>query len=391
VVITGHASIDTAVETLRLGAVDYLTKPIDVRRLRAVLSSVKRACSMQGEISRLRVDLRQMGRFGSLVGASPVMQALYDTISKVAPSEVSVLLVGESGTGKDVVAETIHQFSRRRDEPFLPVNCGALAANLVESELFGHERGSFTGADRMHRGFFERASGGTLLLDEIGSTPLEFQVKLLRVLETSRLLRVGAEESIPIDVRVLAATNRDPEAQIEQGTLREDLYYRLKVFAIHLPPLRDRGADTLLLAEHFLRELNEAHATEKGISAGARAALQGYSWPGNVRELRNVMAHAFVLARDNIVTGDLPAELSSEPRPIRIESAVADSMPVMRSAGETDSSITVAVGSTIEKAERALIMATLEQLGGNKERTATTLGISVKTLYNRLNRYGKGR
>lgn len=388
VVITGHASVDSAVETLRLGAVDYLTKPIDVRRLRTVLTNVRRSWSMQGEIYRLRTDLRQMGRFGGLVGGSDVMQRLYDTISKVAPTDVSVLLIGESGTGKDVVAETIHQFSRRRDAPFLPVNCGALAPNLVESELFGHERGSFTGADRLHRGFFERASGGTLLLDEIGSTPPEFQVKLLRVLETSRMRRVGGEQTIPIDVRVLAATNRDPEAQIANGQLREDLYYRLKVFVVHLPPLRERGSDVGLLAEHFLRELNRSHGLEKEIHADARAALGAYAWPGNVRELKNVIAHAFVLAGEQITLRDLPQDLVAAPGgPPRFAGAASTSE--LPAAHGSESTIEVAVGSTIEAAERALILATLKKLDGNKERTAATLGVSLKTLYNRLNRYGR--
>lgn len=390
VVITGHASVDTAVETLRLGAVDYLTKPIDVSRLRTVLGNVRRAWAMQGEIHKLRSDLRQMGRFGGLVGKSDAMQQLYDTIAKVAPADVTVLLIGESGTGKDLVAETIHRFSRRRDQPFIPVNCGALAANLVESELFGHERGSFTGADRLHRGFFERASGGTLLLDEIGSTPVEFQVKLLRVLETSRLLRVGGEQAIPIDVRVLAATNRDPEAQIGEGVLREDLYYRLKVFVMDLPPLRDRGDDIGLLADHFLGELNQAHGTEKELHPDARAALFSYSWPGNVRELKNVVAHAFVLAAEQLTVDVLPPEVTGGPRPVRPHSAADAASPAVAPPGE-GGTITVSIGSSIEAVERDLILATLDANDGNKERSASILGVSLKTLYNRLNRYGKKR
>lgn len=384
-VITGHASVDSAVESLRQGAVDYLTKPIDVGRLQALLATVKRTYSMQREIRGLRSDLRGLGRFGALVGMSPPMQELYDVIGKLAPTDVSVLLVGESGTGKDVVAETIHRLGRRHDGPFVPVNCGALPANLVESELFGHERGSFTGADRQHRGFFERASGGTLLLDEIGSTPVEFQVKLLRVLETSRLRRVGGEESLPIDVRVLAATNREPEVQIEEGALREDLYYRLKVFMVRLPPLRDRGDDVLLLAEHFLGELNRANRAEKHLRDDARAVLMDYAWPGNVRELRNVIAHAFVLATEGVGADDLPAEIRAG------GSASPSTGAVPSAAGASQPAVTIRVGTSIAEAERELILATLHELDGNKERTASTLGISLKTLYNRLNQYGTRR
>lgn len=380
-VITGHASVDSAVDTLRLGAVDYLTKPVDVGRLRALLLAVKRTFAMQSEIKGLRNDLRRLGRFGQLVGRSAPMQELYDVIAKLAPTDVSVLLVGESGTGKDVVAETIHHLSRRHDGPFVPVNCGALPANLVESELFGHERGSFTGADRQHRGFFERASGGTLLLDEIGSTPVEFQVKLLRVLETSQLRRVGGEETLPIDVRVLAATNREPETQIEEGALREDLYYRLKVFMVRMPPLRERGDDVGLLAEHFLAELNRINGAAKRLGSDAGEALAAYPWPGNVRELRNVMAHAFVLAEDEVGADDLPAE-------VRDGSATVAPRSTAHAARTHEPAVTIAVGTTIADAERELLLATLEALGGNKERTASTLGISLKTLYNRLNQYG---
>jgi len=384
VVITGHASVDSAVETLRGGAVDYLIKPIDVRRLRALLTGVKRTFAMKSEIRSLRHDLRRFGVFGKLVGASAVMQELYDMIAKLAPTDVSVLLVGESGTGKDVVAETIHRLSARRDGPFVPVNCGALPANLVESELFGHERGSFTGADRQHRGFFERATGGTLLLDEIGSTPVEFQVKLLRVLETSRLRRVGGEDSTPFDVRVLAATNRDPEMQIEAGALREDLYYRLKVFMVRMPPLRDREGDVSLLVAHFLDELNRTHGSAKILSSAALAALGAYPWPGNVRELKNVVAHAFVLADEHIDVPDLPVEITSEPLP-----RVGSQTGAAEGDGSSNSpSITIEVGTTIADAEKQLLLATLDHLRGNKQRTAAALGVSLKTLYNRLNQYG---
>lgn len=375
VVITGHASLDTAVEALRGGAVDYLTKPLDIQRLRSILSSLKRQLTLHGEIRQLRDDLRHLGRFAGLVGRSPAMQEVYDTVARVAATDVSVLIVGESGTGKDLVAETIHAQSRRKQQPFIPVNCGALPSNLIESELFGHERGSFTGADREHRGFFERASGGTLFLDEIGSTPAEFQVKLLRVLETSRLRRIGGESTQEVDVRVIAATNREPVAQIESGELREDLYYRLKVFSLTLPPLRDRPEDIPLLAEHFLQKLDREHGTKKDITDAARRALVEHAWPGNVRELKNVLAHGYVLAENEVDATHLPPELT-------------EANPRLAAPGSprTDT-LEIPANSTIAEAEKALIQNTMERCDGNKERAAASLGVSLKTLYNRLKLY----
>jgi two-component system, NtrC family, response regulator AtoC len=248
VLITGQASVDTAVEAMRKGASDYLVKPVDMARVRAVLANVVRTRELKEQIGTLRGELRKLGRFGPLIGASPSMQRVYDMISKVAPTEATVLLLGETGTGKELVAETIHGLSRRHKEPFLPINCGAVSPNLIESELFGHERGSFTGADRMHKGYFERANRGTLFLDEITEMPPELQVKLLRVLETGKVTRIGGNEAFTVDVRVIAATNRRPEEAVARGKLREDLHYRLNVFPIQLPPLRDRREDVELLA-----------------------------------------------------------------------------------------------------------------------------------------------
>src|SRR5215210_1688873 len=243
VLITGHASVESAVEALRLGATDYMVKPVDVERLKAILRRVPRTGELRAEIGELRDELRKLGRFGHILGSSTPMQKLYDQLGRVAPTSATVLLIGESGTGKELAAQTIHEMSRRKRAPFLPLNCGAVSPQLIESELFGHEKGSFTGADRQHKGYFERAHGGTLFLDEITEIPAELQVKLLRVLETGAFMRIGSNQEIETDVRVIAATNRDPEEAIQEGKLRLDLYHRLNVFPISMPPLRDRTTD----------------------------------------------------------------------------------------------------------------------------------------------------
>lgn len=238
IVMTGHASVETAVEALRMGAADYLVKPVNFQRLKSVLARIPRPGDLKAEIGNLRGELRRLGLFGQMLGNSTAMQTLYDQVSRVAPTEATVLLIGESGTGKELAAQTIHDLSLRRKQPFLPVNCGAISPNLIESEMFGHERGSFTGADRQHKGYFERANGGTLFLDEITEMPIELQVKLLRVLETGVFMRVGTNREIDSDVRVIAATNRDPKEAVADGKLRADLYHRLNVFPLQLPPLR---------------------------------------------------------------------------------------------------------------------------------------------------------
>ncbi|MFX1671788.1 sigma-54 dependent transcriptional regulator [Paraburkholderia sp. A2WS-5] len=370
VVITGHASVETAVDALKSGAIDYLVKPINLQRVKAILNRLPRAGDLKAEIGTLRGELRRMGRFGLMMGNSPAMQEVYDQISRVAPTPASVMLVGESGTGKEVAAQTIHQLSLRRKHEFLAVNCGAISPNLIESEMFGHERGSFTGADRQHKGYFERANGGTLFLDEITEMPIELQVKLLRVLETGMFMRVGTTKEIETDVRLIAATNRDPEQAVEEGKLRLDLYHRLNVFPISLPPLRERGKDVELLAQAFLDELNERHGTKKQFPAAVRETLAGYPWPGNVRELKNYVQRAHIMAGTE---GDLTAAV-----PLQI----SISKPVAGTA------VTIPFGTSLADADRQLILATLEQCGGVKTRAAEILGISLKTLYNRLVEYG---
>jgi len=371
ILITGHASADTAVDALRKGAADYLTKPLDVPRLKTVLANVRRAHSLREEVDTLRLELRRLGRFGSMIGASIVMQRVYDLISRGAPTDATVLVTGESGTGKELVAETVHQLSNRREAPFLPVNCGAISPNLIESELFGHERGSFTGADRQHKGHFERASGGTVFLDEITEMPFELQVKLLRVLETGCVQRIGGDRPVPVDVRVVAATNRVPEEAVALGKLREDLLYRLKVFPIELPPLRERGEDIELLALHFLSGFNQTGGAAKTFNGAALERLQQHHWPGNVRELKNIVHQAFILADDTIDEHNLPAQLGGGGIP-------------------TTGGLQISVGLSIEEADRRLILATLEHYEGDKRKAADVLGVSLKTLYNKLKVYQGG-
>ncbi len=385
ILITGYASVETAVEALRCGATDYLTKPVDLPRLKAILVNVWRTRELQAEIGNLRGELRKLGHFGPLVGSSPAMGAVFDLIARVAPTDATVCIVGESGTGKEVVAQAVHELSRRRKQPFVPVNCGAISPNLIESTLFGHEKGSFTGADRMHRGVFEQATGGTLFLDEVAEMPNELQVKLLRVLETGTVMRIGGEKPIAIDVRVVAATNRVPERALREGQLRDDLWYRLNVFPISLPPLRERGNDIEILAAHFLAELNTAQGTQKHWSKAALAALEQYSWPGNVRELKNLSHRAFILAEDEIGADALPPEVLGRALSL-IERVNGDPQPA-----EIGALLTMRVGSSVAEMEQRLILATLDACGGNKQRAAEMLGVSLKTIYNRLNAYRETR
>ncbi len=364
IIVSGMATVDSAIEALRLGALDYLTKPVDNRRLKAILANVVRLRSLKEEVGTLRGELRKLGRFGRLIGVSPAMQKVYDLMIKVAPTDATVFINGESGTGKELVAQTIFELSGRRRKPFLPIDCGAIPPNLIESELFGHERGSFTGATQLRRGCFERAAGGTLFLDEITEMPIELQVKLLRVLESGSLVRVGGDEAVPVDVRLIAACNRIPKQAVLDGKLREDLYYRINVFPLVLPPLRDREGDSVLLAEQFLEALNASQGTSKRLSAAARERILAYPWRGNVRELRNEMQRAFIMCDGAIELAEL-------------------------SAGSVPAPSTPGPAGSLEESERQLILATLEQCGGDKKKAAQILGISLKTLYNRLHLYAE--
>ena len=369
VIMTGHASVESAIEALRAGATDYMVKPVDVERLKAILHRVPRPEELREEIGELRGELRKLGRFGLILGNSPPIQRLYDQIARVSPTSATVLLVGESGTGKEIAAQTIHELSRRKRAPFLPLNCGAMSPQLIESELFGHEKGSFTGADRQHKGFFERAHGGTLFLDEITEMPQELQVKLLRVLETGTFMRVGMNTPIAADVRLIAATNRVPEKAVAEGKLRDDLFHRLNVFPIHMPPLRERGTDIELLAQHFLERLNKDEGTNKVFAPATIAGLYAHSWPGNVRELKNYVQRAYIMA-DKVIEVELAPETVAETAHTQI--------------------LTVRIGSTLEEVNRRLIEATLADCGNVKRKAAEILGISLKTLYNRLAVYNGG-
>jgi DNA-binding NtrC family response regulator len=365
VMLSGHATVESAIEALRRGALDYLTKPVDQERLTALLSSIHRNRSNAREAG---AEPGVRGDFGRMIGASSAMRRVYELIRRVAPTEVTVCVLGESGTGKELVAETIHALSRRRYGPFVPINCGAMPANLIESELFGHERGSFTGATQLRKGHFERASGGTLFLDEVTEMPIELQVRLLRVLETRTVTRIGGDGALPIDIRVIAAANRSLEGAVRQGKLREDLYYRLSVFPISLPAVRERGDDAVLLAEAFLDELNRGMGQAKTFSPSALAHVRGHAWKGNVRELKNEVHRAYILSEDQVELGRPGAAQPDSARP------QATLEPI-------------ALGSSVADVEKKLIFATIEHCGGDKARAAEILGISLKTLYNRLNEY----
>lgn len=370
ILITGNATVETAVETLRLGAYDYLTKPLDKARLKALLACVRRTRRLKREISGLRQQLRQLGRFGPLVGMSEPMQKVYNLIERVAPTDASVFLSGESGTGKELAASAIHTLSKRSGGPFVALNCGAVSSTLIESQLFGHERGAFTGAVKSHQGCFEQADGGTLLLDEITEMPADLQVKLLRVLETGQVQRVGDSQLREVDVRLISATNRDPQAAVAEGTLREDLLYRLKVFPITMPPLRARLDDVEMLCLYILADLAVVAGERKDIRQDALDRLTAYDWPGNVRQLKNVLRRAFILAEDEITAEHLADEVLSR-----------DS-----GAGQP---LLMRVGMSVADAERQLVLATLDHLGGDKPKAADLLGMSLKTLYNRLHKYNE--
>ncbi len=312
---------------------------------------------------------KSLRRFGIMHGPSPIMERLYQQVEKVAATEATVLLVGESGTGKELIANAIHQTSARSAETFIAVNCGAIPAHLIEAALFGHEKGSFTGAQRQHIGYFEHASRGTLFLDEITEMPVDMQVKLLRVLECGAFTRVGGDEEVKVDVRLIAATNRDLETAVKQGSLREDLMYRLAVFPVRIPPLRERGADIELLAQYFLQELNEKGHAQKVFSRASLDVIRSYSWPGNVRELKNVVHRAFILATDTLNIEECISDLSTKKPTVH------------------EGYLNFFVGTPLADAQKEIILATLKHYSGNKRLTAEALGISLKTLYNRLKEY----
>jgi len=321
IVITGSSAIDHAIEALRAGAADYLLKPLRPPQLEAVYQRVAERRRLELELDELRTELQETGRLGEMVGRSEAMQTVFESLRKVARTAAPVLISGASGSGKEVAARTIHRLSRRAGKPFVAFNCGAVSPTLIESELFGHERGSFTGADKRRVGYFEEANEGTLFLDEITEMSAELQVRLLRVLEEKSLRRVGGAQEIRVDVRLLSATNRDPEVAMREGKLREDLYYRLNVFPLRLPALKERREDIPILAEHFLREIDQQEKSGvKHFEPAAIQLLQARDWPGNVRELRNMVHRAYILTegdtvREDVVRGLLPGAADAEREP----------------------------------------------------------------------------
>jgi DNA-binding NtrC family response regulator len=368
IMVTGFGTIDSAVEAMRHGAYDYLTKPVEGGRLKQVIAKAIEKNALTVSNRAMATQLRELTRYEDLIGQSESMREIYKLIEAVAKSDASILITGESGTGKELVSRAIHQRSSRNKAPFIPVNCSALPADILENELFGHEKGAFTGALNEKPGCFELADQGTLFLDEIGEMPYELQAKLLRALEEKKFRRLGGRKEITVDVRVIAATNRDARRAVKEKTLREDLFYRLAVVEIELPPLRERIGDLPLLGREFLQRYTAKSGKRiQNFSREALEMLSRHTWPGNVRELRNVLERAVLLcAGRQIVVGDLPKYLFDQ---------------------EDSAEIHIPIGTTMDEAERRIIQRTLAAQNNNKTRAAEVLGISLKTLHNKLTRY----
>jgi DNA-binding NtrC family response regulator len=402
VMMTAQGSIESAVEAMRKGAFDYVPKPVDPLRLRTILQNASLQhidVVAQAPAAGTRQQQRQAGMLGPLVGTSARMKAVFSLIERVAPTNVSVLVTGESGTGKELVARALHELSSRRNKPFVAVNCAAIPETLIESEIFGHEKGAFTGAVERRAGCFELAEEGTLLLDEIGEMPAATQAKLLRVLEDRKLRRLGSKTETPVDVRVVAATNKDPEVAVAAGEMREDLYYRLNVFNIQMPPLREHIEDVEPIAQKMISEMNERHnCSVIGIKEALLRRLTAYAWPGNVRELRNTIERATIMAGAGVLgvehlppnfgePGFAPA-MSRGGRSQGAEAVVEGSRSSeMARYLEDQNTVRVEVGTTVDEAERQLILKTLMSTHNNKTKAAEILGISSKTLQNKLKEY----
>jgi len=365
IILTGHGTVEAAVKAMRAGAWDFLTKPVNLDYLSLLVKQAMGNRELSLKHKRLLEELEKGKSFQAIIGSSAAMRRVYDTTSRAAPTKASILITGESGVGKELVADAIHSLSPRKDKPIIKVHCAALASSLLESELFGHEKGAFTGASARKRGRFELANEGTLFLDEIGEIDQNLQIKLLRVLQEKKFERVGGEETIEVDVRIVAATNKDLKAEIEKGNFREDLYFRLNVINIHVPPLRERKDDLPLLITAFLKEFAEENGKKiEGINDKARSCLYAYDWPGNVRELRNCMESAVVMSRGSLLTEeDLP--------------------PTLRK-GSDDGWIRIPIGTNMEEAEKIIILETVSAQKGNQSKAAEILGIGRKTLYRKL-------
>lgn len=363
-VITGYAGVDNAVAALRAGVTDYLQKPFDIDQLKKQLRITKNELASHTNTSALSEGME----INSLLGQSPQIQTVHNLIEKVSSTETTVFIYGESGTGKELVAHAIHSMSARSNQPFIAINCAAISPQLIATEFFGHEKGAFTDAHSLHKGCFERAEGGTLFLDEVTEMPIDLQVQLLRALESRRIMRVGGTKEIDIDIRIIAATNRPPHYAVEEGKLREDLLFRLMVFPIYLPPLRERQGDIIHLAKNFLSALNEKENGNKAFSDDSLEFLSTARWPGNIRELKNAVQHAYILAGDRIEPQHFPPQSISM-------------------AEDNSSPLRFTVGTSLDEFEKRFILATLDHYNGDKRSAAEVLGVSLKTLYNRLNNY----
>jgi len=386
IVLTAYGNVETAVKTVHeLGAYDFEEKPIQPKRLEHLVRRAAAYASLHNDKQSLLRQLANKGSLGELVGNSPKMREIFALLQQAGPSKACVLITGESGTGKEMVARTLHELSPRRQGPFIAINCAALPETLIESELFGHEKGSFTGASERRAGCFELAQHGTLLLDEIGEMPLPTQAKLLRILEDSKVRRLGGRAEFEVDVRLVAATNKVPDEAIRGGHLREDLYYRLNVFQIHLPPLRERKGDVTPISDALIAGLNRKHECRvTGIAPDVLDAFERHSWPGNVRELRNVLERAVIVAGEGTIEiKHVPAFLQG-----RAAMAAAAGASMAPAAADDPESVRFSIGTTVGDAEKGLILRTLEHTHNNKTRAAEILGISLKTLHNKLKEYG---
>jgi len=365
IILTGHGTIEQAVNAMRDGAWDFLSKPVDLDHLSLKVKRALENRELYFKHRRMEEELERQNQFKSIIGSSRNMRDVFNTISKAAPAKASILITGESGVGKELVADAIHELSPRKEMPLVKVHCAALSASLLESELFGHEKGAFTGAVSRRKGRFELASGGTLFLDEIGEIEQNIQIKLLRVIQEKKFERVGGEQTVEADVRIIAATNKDLKTEIEKGNFREDLYFRLNVVTINVPPLRERKDDIPLLAASFMKEFAQENGKAIGsINEKARSRLYAYEWPGNIRELRNCIESAVVMCQSNVITiDDLP--------------------PALRDASD-EGWIRIRQGSTMEECQRIIIQETLSGCKGNKSKTADILGIGRKTLLRKL-------
>ncbi len=374
IIITAHGEISLAVEAVKNGAYDYLEKPVDNDHLLLLVERAANHYQIQSELTRVKSKLKEYNSLGHIVSASDGMKQIISLVKAVCETDATVLITGESGTGKEVIANAIHQSSPRRNKPFIAVNCGAIPMSLIESELFGHEKGAFTDALEARQGKFEQAHGGTLFLDELGELPLDAQVKLLRVLEDKLVSKVGGKKSIPVDVRIISATNNNLEEKVQQGEFRLDLLYRLNIFTINMPPLRERKEDIPVLCEYFIQQYNEQMKLGVvNISAGALNKLVAYNWPGNVRDLQNAIQSALILAKSGTITCDhLPGRIKGY-----------DAEP----SGNNEQGLDDNIKSLNEKMEKEIIMKALQKFNYNKSDTAKYLKISRKTLFNKMKKY----